>query len=497
MNQLLLWPILVPLLAVAGGYFLLRFTGLSDKTFYLLVAISNFIPLVFLAGPVLGGRVFTYRMGGWFYKQGIILALDRFSFFMLVLVSFYFLIAFVWGQSSKIEERSRFFILLCVSQAGMGGLALTADIFNMYVFLEIVSITLYALVAYKKTAEGMEAGFKYIIIGSLGGFFILWAIGLVYGATGNLNLAYLSQNFAGVPSTIKIATLTFFTVGFALKFAIFPLHAWKVDVMTGAPVVINALLAGIGGKIPLYCLLRIYSLLFGWDYLIEVGLFSILSFLAVITIFVGHLMAFRQDNLKRLLAYSSVAHIGYIVAALAVVTSEGIQGAVFHVLNHGIMKAGLFLIAGAFIYELGTENIDELKGAHYRRPFLSVSFLILSLGMIGMPPVNGFLSKWQMVLSTMAAGAYISSLAIIIGGFMALLYYLRIAVSLFSRAEENNTAENEKYSLALNFKLPIYSLVFISLAIFINANIFHRLIGSVITPLFEISPYVTAILEGV
>jgi proton-translocating NADH-quinone oxidoreductase chain N len=496
LNQLLVWPVVVPLLTVALGYFVLRYTELKSHLLFITVSVFHFVPLIILAPSIFRGKIFVYNLGGWMFDQGIVLVLDRLSFFILTLIAVYFLIAFVWSKAEDLEDHQRFYILLTLAQAGMGGLALTSDIFNMYVFLEILSISLYALAAYNKTPEGLEGGFEYIIIGSIAGFFILWGIGLTYSAAGNLNLAYLATSFQGVSPLIKVAVLSFFTVGLGLKFAIFPLHAWKIDVMTGAPAVVNLILAGIAAKVPLYCLLRIYSLMFGWDYLLEVGLFSLLAFLSVLTIFVGHLMALQQNNLKRLLAYSSVAHIGYIVAAVSIAVPAGVQGALFHVLNHGLMKGGLFLIAGALLYDFETGNIDELKGVHYKRPFLSVSFLILSLGMIGMPPLNGFLSKWQMVMATMASGAYISSLAIIIGGFLALLYYSRIIVVFFTRPSGSSSDEKSNYQFPLTFKLPIYALVFISLAIFIFGSFTSRLIDSAARPLFETRHYIEAVMEG-
>ncbi|MGM0381244.1 MAG: complex I subunit 5 family protein [bacterium] len=497
MSHLLVFPVVVPLLAIPVGYLFCQFTACRYYPYYLFISILNFLPLGFLAWFLAVEGVVKYNLGGWIFEKGIVLALDPLALLMLILIQIYFCLAIIFSGAEGNFDPRHFFVLLFLGQAGLSGMVLTSDLFNMYVFLEIASISFYALVAFKRTPEGLEGGFKYLIMGATGGFITLWGIGLVYSVTGNLNLAYLAGEFPSVSPVIKVAVLALFTVGFLLKVGIFPLHAWKADALTGAPLTVNLLLVGIVAKVPLYCLLRIYSLVFGWGFLTEVGLPALLATFAVITILVGHLMALQQENLKRLLAYSSVAHIGYIVAAVATMLPEAIDGALFHVVNHGVMKGGLFLITGALVMSLRTDKIEEMRGLHYRNPFLSVTFVILALGMIGLPPVNGFLSKWQMVVSTMKAGFYISSFTIIFGGFLALIYYSRIMVIFFDTSISDNLKQADFSYMDLHLKLSIFFLVAASLLLFIGADPIFRLISSGGNVLFQTEPYVNTIIGAI
>lgn len=496
MSHFLIWPVVVPLLALPIGYLFCQLTACRYYPYYLSLSILNFLPLGILTWVLAGGEILKYELGGWMFDRGIVLVLDPLALFMLVLIQIYFFLAIIISGTKGNFDPRHFFVLLFLGQAGLSGMVLTADLFNLYLFLEITSLSFYALVAFKRTPEGLEAGFKYLVLGTCGGFIILWGVGLIYSVAGNLNLAYLANNFVDVPPQIRVAVLALFTVGFALKFAIFPLHAWKVDALTAAPDTIKLLLAALTAKIPIYCLLRIYSLLFGWEFLKMINLPLFLGIFSVITIIVGHLMAYRQQRLTRLLAYSSMAHVGYITAAIATATRGGINGALFHVLNHGVMKGGLFLIAGALIMYIRSDSLEEMRGIYYQQPLLIGAFIILALGMIGLPPVNGFLSKWQMVISTMESGFYISSFAIILGGFLALLYYTRIVIIFFDTSVASAVEEADFSKMDLYLKLPITFLVLVSLFSFIGGNQITSLINNSTSILFKTEPYLQLVMSG-
>ena len=497
MIHLVVWPILVPLLSLPVSYLLCQLTACRYYSYYLAVSFLNFIPFGFLTWMIAAEGVITYELGGWIFERGIVLVLDPLSLLFLFLIQVHLFLAIIYSGASDYFDPRQFFVLLFIGQAGLSGLVLTGDLFNMYVFMEITAIVFYALVAFDRSPEGLEGGFKYLILGSVGGFFILWGIGLTYAVAGNLNLSHLAQAFVDIPAVIKVAILSLLTVGFALKFAVFPLHTWKTDAYGAAPPTVSSVLAGVGSKVPIYCLLRVYSLVFGWSYLMEVDLSLLLAGTGIVTIIVGHLMAMRQEKLGRLLSFSSVAHIGYIVVGISTVYQPAVEGSLLHVINHGVLKAGLFLLTGLILVRTGTEKIEELKGLHQKYPIIGIIFLILSLGMIGLPPSGGFLSKWQIVVNSMTAGHYISGFTVVLGGFLALFYYSRIMVKFFSPLPgESGLPTNENSSRTFYRMIPVLFLGTVSLFIFFAGNIFLEVTRLGAGVLFDISPYLQAVLGG-
>jgi len=497
MSHMVVWPVVVPLLSLPVGYLFCQLTACRYYAYYLAVSVLNFIPFGFLAWLLISEGVVKYELGGWIFERGIVLVLDPLSLLFLFLIQFHLFIAIFYSGAADDYDPQQFFVLLLIGQAGLSGMVLTGDLFNMYVFMEITAIVFYALVAFDRSPEGLEGGFKYLILGSVGGFFILWGIGLTYALVGNLNLAYLAEAFVDIPPAVKVAVLALLTVGFALKFAIFPLHTWKIDAYGAAPPTVSSVLAGVGSKVPIYCLLRIYSLAFGWSYLREVDLSLLLAGTGIITILVGHLMAMRQEKLARLLSFSSVAHIGYIIVGVSTLYRPAVEGSLFHVINHGVLKAGLFLVTGVILVRTGTEKIEELKGLHQKYPVMGIIFLILSLGMIGLPPSGGFLSKWQIVVNSMTAGHYISGFAVILGGFLALFYYSRIMVEFFSPLpSEAKLRINDNGSRTFYRIIPVVFLGVASVFIFFAGNIFFEVTRRGAEVLFDTAPYLQTVLGG-
>jgi len=315
--------------------------------------------------------------------------------------------------------------------AGCMGVTLTGDVFNLFVFFEIMSISSYALVAFRRNWDSVEAGIKYMIIGSLGTSFILLSITLMYGLVGSLNIADLAGKIEAIKATqplpmIVPLMLTLFVVGFGIKIAMVPLHAWLPDAYQAAPSAVSALLSGATTTVGVYAMLRVSYMLFG---ALAIGTMFII--LGLVTMIVGGLMALVQHDLKRLLAYSSVSQMGYILLGVGFGTALGIQGGLFHLLNNAIYKVLLFMCAGAIAYRVGTSNLDELGGLGKNMPITATLFVVGALAISGVPPFNGFASKWTIYVAGVEAGQPICTAIAVIMSALTLAYFLKAINLMF------------------------------------------------------------------
>jgi len=306
-----------------------------------------------------------------------------------------------------------------------------------------------ALVAVKKTDRGLEGTFKYLIMSTFGSFFILLATILTYYLTGTLNMAEISLGFEDIPFKIKSIIMSFFVFGYAIKIGLIPLHAWLPDAYEDSPIPYNVLSSGLVMKSAVYALIRVLYIIFGIEFLAESGMLSIGVYWGVITFIIAHFLAYQQSNLNRLLGYSSIAQIGYIIIGLFVGTEGGLIGGSFHILNHAIMKGTLFLVVGIFYYSLSAVEIEDIKGLGYKFPILSFIFVVASLAIVGLPPFNGFISKWLIIEAAIEAGFVYAAFFILVGTFLSLTYYLKVIVKLYTKTENKLLIQEPGLSLRL------------------------------------------------
>ena len=380
---------------------------------------------------------------------GALLTVDMVSVFMITV---YFILGiFVAVYSVKYMEKDsglpQYYVLLIGMMAGMVGVVSAGDFFTFFIFWELMSITSYVLVAFRKTPTSMEAGFKYLIISSFGAGTILFALSLLYGVTGTLNFAALAQSLHNVAPTPWLLTiLAMIVAGFGIKAAIVPLHTWLPDAHSEAPSSISALLSGVLIETGIYAMSRVLILMFNiqfrWDLMIAV--------LAIATMTTGNIMALLQKDIKRLLAYSSIAQIGYMLIGLSVAGSpgapiqasiEGLKGLFMHIFNHSLMKGLAFLSAGALIYRLETRNLDELKGIGRLMPVTCVSLTVSLLALGGVPTLNGFVSKYTLFLSAFEGNMPILAIAGILNSGLSMAYYLRIIQTVFLAKPEKDLSK--------------------------------------------------------
>ena len=445
--NLLILLVIIPLF----GAILNVVIGKSSKKARQVVSTVSTLILIILAAKTLKttlkGNIITYDVGNWKPPIGINLVADSLSALMVGLISCIGFLCVIYSISymRRYKGVQTYDSLLMFIIAGMIGTVLTGDLFNMFVFLEITFISAYPLVAFFGGARGMEASFKYMVLSTISSLMFLLGIGLIYNFTGTLNMAHIAEVTEAKSGELVDFALILLMIGFGLVSAIVPLHAWLPDAHPAAPTPISALLSGVTVKVGLYGMLRIVYTMFGFQ---RVPIGSIMIVLGLATIIIGAGFALVQTDIKRMLAYSTISQVGYITLALGIGTQSGVEGAVFHILNHAVMKSLLFLTVGCVIYKIGTRDMSKMGGLLKQMPLEATAFLVGGLAIAGVPPLNGFFSKLLIYIACFEAG-YLVPLAIAISvSLLTLAYYLR-AFGMIFLGKNNLGLKNEKVPLSM------------------------------------------------
>ncbi|RMF90023.1 MAG: monovalent cation/H+ antiporter subunit D family protein [Methanobacteriota archaeon] len=434
------FPVLIvvaPLLASYLAPMLWRWQRRLVKPIVLSAAALSFSMSLSTALQVLRSGPVSYHVGSWEPPWGIELYVDYLSAYMAVVVTAVGLLILIYATEyaeKLVDEKNRglFFTLALLLIAGLTGMVVTGDVFNLFVFLEIASLASYALVpiAGKKGSKGrFEASFRYLYMGAIASTFILIGIGLAYMATGTLNMADMARLLPEARQEyprLIVASLGFFIVGFSIKCALFPLHLWLPDAYAHAPMPVNALSSGLTIKVMAYAMIRLFYSVFGIGFVSGTGLLSALQVIAGTAIIVGSLLAITQNDVIRILAYSSVSQIGYIILGATLVTKDGLAGSLLHILHHSVMKGAMLLAVGAVIYKTGKRDIRDYRGLGKRMPYTMGAFSIAALSMVGIPPLTGFVSKWILLLGTVEAKSYAFTFVILASSLLNAVYYFRL-----------------------------------------------------------------------
>ncbi|MBW2307473.1 MAG: monovalent cation/H+ antiporter subunit D family protein [Deltaproteobacteria bacterium] len=427
-------PILIVVIHLISSFIvpLLGWWRREAAFFIALAAVAgSFVCSAGVLAAVLHQGTIHYRLGGWEPPWGIELVIDHLNAYMAVLVSSISLVVAIYSRKSvehEIPERFvHFYCIFLLLATGLLGMVVTGDMFNLYVFLEIASISAYALIAVGEDGAPM-ASFNYIILGTIGASFYLLGVGYLYIMTGSLNMADLSRLLPDLyNSTVIRVAFAFFVIGLGLKIALFPLHVWLPDAYTYAPSAVSAFIAPLMTKVGAYALIRIMFTVYEPRFSFELLPFaSILSVMAAVAIIVGSVLAIAQSDLKRMLAYSSVSQIGYIVLGVALGNRPAIIGAYLHILNHALMKGCLFMVAGSLMLRVGMRDIFRLQGVHRTMPWTMGAFVIAALSMIGIPPTAGFFSKWYLILGTIQERQWVMTAVILVSSLLNAVYFFRV-----------------------------------------------------------------------
>ena len=322
------------------------------------------------------------------------------------------------------ENQSKYYTLFLLLITGAQGMILTGDVFNLFVFFEILAISSYILVGYSGDRNGFEAAVKYLILGSIGSVFILIAIALIYQETGTLNMADIAGKFALVASGKKMMIMLFFITGMGVEAAIFPLNSWLPDAHSSAPSSISAVLSGFVIEVALVVIIKFIYTIFNMTEVLQY-----LSLVGVITLLVGEFAAFNQGNIKRVLAYSSIGQIGLILFAMSLNSESGLSAGMMQIINHTASKSILFLVAGYMIKMTGSYQFSDYRGIAKKMPVSSFLFVLGVLSLVGVPPFLGFFSKLNIIISALSSGNVFNTVMvflILLGTIIESVYFLRI-----------------------------------------------------------------------
>ena len=422
------------------------------------------------------GNIISYELGGWAPPWGIEYRIDAANALVALIVAGIAAITLPYALLSVEKEipakqHSLFYSAFMLCLTGLLGITQTGDIFNLFVFLEISSLSTYALIGLGRKRQALTAAYQYLIMGTIGATFFLIGVGLLYAMTGTLNMVDLSERLPALAEHRTIQTaFAFIMVGFALKLALFPLHLWLPNAYTYAPSVITVFLAATATKVAVYVMLRVIFSVFGFSLIEDTPTDEIFLLLCVMGILMMSFYAINQQDSKRLLAYSSVAQIGYMMLGLGFGTVLGVTATMVHLFNHALMKGALFMAVGAIVYRIGSSRIDNMAGLGKHMPWTFAAIIIGGLSLIGVPGTAGFISKWYLVLAAIEQQNWFIVGVILIGSLLAVVYVWKLVETLyFKSANENAHAGIKEAPLML--LVPTWILVLANIYFGLNTEL--------------------------
>lgn len=422
------------------------------------------LDLVHTTGP------FSIQLGGYLNTLGIELVIDSFSALFTVFVTGFGLLVHLYSvryvnHALKPHVIASYYGLLALLYFGVFGLLYTNDLFNTYVFIEILSITTCAIISVARKKRNFMAAFRYLMLNELGSISFLLGIALLYMVTGSLNMSLIQANMASAyalyPVNITLA-FGFIGVGLAMKSAIFPFHEWLPDAHASAPAPSSALLSGVVVKLYLLVMVKMIFRVFGVDIVTELNVPFVMMVFASAAMLMGSVFALGQTDIKRMLAYSTVSQVGYMVLALSLVSITGLTAMFFYILSHAFLKGTLFLVTGATIYRYNKRSLKDYEGLGYTMPLTMGAFAIAAFGMVGIPGTSGFIAKFDLAIAFLDRSQFVLVGLLMVSGILNAIYYFPIVAKAF-------VTENDGVQLKLETlpKSMIFVLIVFTGAIFV------------------------------
>ncbi len=414
--------------------------------------IFGFLSTVTLAQSVLAGIIFAkvYGLLGFGSGGPIIVLISGFkppvsinlyighfaALFALIIALISFITSIFSFRAVKNEPKDKFAILYLLLILGATGMITTGDIFNLFVFMEISVISAYSLTAYRKDSLASEGGIKYMILSGIGSGLFLIGVGLIYGSLGTLNLAHIAQNASLISPTVAKVGLGLLILGLAVESELFPLNAWVPDAYQASPHPIPILFSGFVVKASLYAMVRIVYLMSGvgpWT-----DILNLLLILGIVTVVIGEISALKQKNVKRMIAYSSIAQIGLIVIGFSLGSVKGVSASVFHMINHAIVKTLLFLGVGYVAIKIGGSKLARFEGLGKKMPVTSFAITVGAISIVGIPIFNIFWSKIKLILAAFSAEEFFIVVLILAASLVEMVYYFRLVHTIWFKGTKSS-----------------------------------------------------------
>jgi len=463
----------------------------SVTTFILLVLSLITVRIVATQG------ILVYSVGSWKLPIGIALVLDGLTAFMLVTVNLMaFLIAiYSINYMERFTSKWKFYTLFLLMVAGMNGVVITGDMFNLFVFLEIASVASYALVAFGTERHELEAAFKYTVMSTVGSLFVLLGIVFLYSYTSTLNMADMANILAQKSaSNVTIMVSVLFIMGFGLKAALVPFHAWLPDAHPSAPAPISAMLSGVLIKsLGVYTLCRVFYNIIG----INSSLSLILMVLGTLSMVIGVFLAIGQWDFKRLLAYHSISQIGYVILGIGLGTPLGMIGGLFHLFNHSVFKSLLFLNSGAVEYATGTRDLQKMGGLMTKMPITGTTSLVASMSIAGIPPFNGFWSKLIIIIACVQANRLGYAFWAVLASILTLASFMKVMKYAFFGKLKEKWNKVEEVPVFMKLAMVILALICVVGGVLLIYNINEIFLKPASDVLLEGTKYADIVFKGI
>ncbi len=425
---------------------------------------SYFLVISFvLMRQVSNTGIISETIAGWRAPWGINLVFGYFSGFFATLMSVIGFLTWLYSYRFKLVDSKpamSYYILLMMLVTGSIGIVITGDIFNMFVFLEIVAISAFSLTSFYPGRDGAEAAFKYLLIASFSSFLILLAVLLLYTQTGTLNIAELSTKVHLIPQSLKLTILVMFVVGLGIESELFPLNGWAPDAYSQAPAPVGAVFAGVVVKGGIYATMRVMFTMFEIN---EMG--QILLILGLITTIIAEVAAIKQTQVKRMLAYSSIGQMGVVMMAIGIGTEDAVFAALFMMFNHAIIKSLLFFSTGFLLHNSLTKTIAEMKGVAKKFPVLSFMFALGSFAIVGLPPFSGFWSKLYFLMAAADAKLFSMIALILAVSVVEIVYYFRV-VGVMYYHQPDESLPTKQPGLNAYFVMGILAALIIGVGVY-------------------------------
>jgi multicomponent Na+:H+ antiporter subunit D len=483
-------PLLAALLAGLAAWIEER---LSYPIALLGLGISMFSAFKVLMQVISNGTI-HYRMAGWAPPMGIEYSIDLLNAMVLLIVAsiaFFNLIASYKSVEQETNDRAgSFYTIYLLFVTGLLGVTATGDLFNLYVLIEITSLTSYAMVALGDRDRGPIASLNYVFIGVIGASFYLLGVGYLYMQTGSLNMADVARILSELHgSSTVLAAFILCMIGIWIKMALFPMHVWLPNAYSYSPVAFARVVAPLMTKVMVYVMIRLMITVFGYDYIFKtLNLSHAVVWLATLAVLAGAIMALAQKNLKKMLTYIIVCEIGYMVGGAWMGNQLGMTGAILHILNDALMTFALFLAVGNMVYKLKRVDLIDLKGLFGKMPLTMTGFVLAAFSIIGVPPTCGFFSKWYLILGAFEAGAYHFAAALVISSLIcAVLFFKVFEICFFEPMSENHGHKDSNSSVTIE-EAPVSMLIvsgLVSLFIIVAGLYSGTIVNTIILPFLK------------